>query len=239
MFNQILLEIKNGHRLQYEEKMIYDHAIKMGYVVKYASVSQLQRKRIQLSPEDLVVGSIPFVKAGLKMFGKELPAPMPYPIELKSFLHRTIEVRSLNEVQALSNVFIKPVDNLKDFTGFVVRGSDDFRLHSLNKNKKLYTASVVNLVSEYRYYIQNDKIIGSAPYSGGVIEPDLSVVNQMLELMRIYELSAYSIDIGVLSTGETALVEVNDAFAIGFYGGLTVDDYLNMLWARWRQLSMA
>jgi hypothetical protein len=46
---------------------------------------------------------------------------------------------------------------------------------------------------------------------------------------------AYALDVGVLSTGETALVEVNDFWAIGCYGfeGLPL---LPMLTQRYREI---
>lgn len=48
---------------------------------------------------------------------------------------------------------------------------------------------------------------------------------------------SYAIDFGVLTTGETALIEVNDAFAIGAYDNVPGDLYLMMLKARWNQLT--
>jgi hypothetical protein len=45
------------------------------------------------------------------------------------------------------------------------------------------------------------------------------------------------LDWGELEWGEPALVEVNDAWALGFYKGTLSDkDYIEMLYARWQQL---
>jgi hypothetical protein len=47
--------------------------------------------------------------------------------------------------------------------------------------------------------------------------------------------AGYGIDFGVLSTGETALVEVNEGYGLGSYG---LDDaaYADLIIARWCEL---
>ena len=47
--------------------------------------------------------------------------------------------------------------------------------------------------------------------------------------------AAYSLDFGVLATGETALIEVNDSIALGAYG-LAHNKYARMIEARWKEL---
>ena len=46
---------------------------------------------------------------------------------------------------------------------------------------------------------------------------------------------AYCIDVGVLSTGETALIEVNDALCIGIYS-MSKELYAELLMTRWNEL---
>ncbi len=46
---------------------------------------------------------------------------------------------------------------------------------------------------------------------------------------------AYCIDVGVLNTGETALIEVNDAFSVGIYS-MSKELYANLLMTRWNEL---
>ena len=48
--------------------------------------------------------------------------------------------------------------------------------------------------------------------------------------------NAYGIDFGVLESGETALVEVNDAYALGAYG-ITGEDYTRLILTRWKELT--
>jgi hypothetical protein len=47
---------------------------------------------------------------------------------------------------------------------------------------------------------------------------------------------AYCLDVGVLDTGETALVEMNDAFSIGMYEGMEAC-YPDLLTTRWQELT--
>jgi hypothetical protein len=47
--------------------------------------------------------------------------------------------------------------------------------------------------------------------------------------------SAYGIDFGVLSTGQTALVEANDGYALGAYE-IAEEPYTDLLFTRWKEL---
>ena len=48
---------------------------------------------------------------------------------------------------------------------------------------------------------------------------------------------AYCLDAGVLSTGETALIEVNDAFSVGIYN-MPKNVYAELLITRWNELKV-
>lgn len=47
---------------------------------------------------------------------------------------------------------------------------------------------------------------------------------------------AFVLDLGVLSTGEVALIEMNDAFSIGKYNGIDDETYAKFLITRWEDL---
>lgn len=47
---------------------------------------------------------------------------------------------------------------------------------------------------------------------------------------------AFVLDLGVLSTGEVALIEMNDAFSIGKYDGIDDETYAKFLITRWEEL---
>ena len=79
-------------------------------------------------------------------------------------------------------------------------------------------------------------ILGSARYDSeghdDAPSPCLDVVRACVATMGLGH--PYVLDFGVLANGETALVEANDAFAIGLYrGALSPRQYLAFLQARW------
>jgi hypothetical protein len=47
--------------------------------------------------------------------------------------------------------------------------------------------------------------------------------------------AGYGLDVGVLGTGQTAVVEVNDGFGLGSYG-LEAAVYTDLILARWAEL---
>lgn len=47
---------------------------------------------------------------------------------------------------------------------------------------------------------------------------------------------AFALDLGILSTGEVALVEMNDAFSIGKYNGISDETYAKFVITRWEEL---
>jgi hypothetical protein len=106
----------------------------------------------------------------------------------------------------------------------------------------VWTSDPVTWVSEYRFYVYNGFIIGEGRYDDKDDDaplPDLEIIHNMV---NDYQQNAqcpiaFSLDIGVLDSGETALIECNDAWALGFYSGsLSHDNYYLMLWERWQQI---
>lgn len=47
---------------------------------------------------------------------------------------------------------------------------------------------------------------------------------------------SFALDLGILSTGEVAVIEVNDAFSIGKYNGIDDETYAKFVIARWNEL---
>jgi ATP-grasp domain, R2K clade family 2 len=72
----------------------------------------------------------------------------------------------------------------------------------------------------------------------GYAEPiDLQAVQRAIQALDLAgeSYAGYAIDFGVLATGETALVEMNDGFGIGAYQ-IDSKNYTDLIWARWEQL---
>jgi hypothetical protein len=202
------------------------------------------------------VGSVEFVSECFSIIGIQSPAWSSYPEELESFLQRRIKVRSgaylrsMNQAEGINPVFIKPADQVKLFNGFIFypyKKREDYDEHdqeqwdivmSVDYKTLLCFSEIVDFHSEWRYYIDGNKIIGSVRYDDGpdaALPPEMDVVLQMIEAMPMSH--PYTLDVGRLSTGVTALVEINDAWAIGLYGrALEPKAYLNFLGKRWKSI---
>lgn len=212
-----------------------------------ASVAELRTAPGKSVP----VGSVEFVREALRVAGVTEPENFTYPDELKHLLRREVKQRRVGSV--LGDWFVKPT-RTKAFTGFVFDTMFDAEQYSENDREQydifmslpadeiVWVAEPVQFLSEWRFYVLGEQVVGSARYDPDGADsapvPDASVLDDAVESMRPMGLAAYAIDLGVLDSGETALVEVNDAWALGYYAGgnLHRDDYLKMLVARWDQI---
>jgi len=222
-----------------------------GIKVTNANLEALNGYQAKLEQGAVPVGSVQFVRRAMELADITEPTNLSYPAGCEPYLkrkvwHSTAE-RALNMAGAR---FIKSAET-KVFTGFVLdsdagvlglNGHDQFQynaLHALMSDAPVWIAEPVQWVSEYRYYVMETQIIGSARYdqeeSDSAPEPDLDVVKHCIADLAIQH--PYALDMGVLASGETALVEVNDAWAIGLYGGaMKPQDYVRFLAARWAGL---
>lgn len=204
-----------------------------------------------LADDDVPVGSVEFVRRVMRLKGIPEPESLSYPGPLVPYLRRSLIRQRIGDLSPESPVFVKPV-KVKQFTGFVLRPGQAFEhydehdqeqlssTHRLAGDVEVYTSEVVEFLSEWRFYVQRQNIIGCARYDahGADVapEPDRMVVAEAVT--RFEGPAAYAIDFGVLANGETALVEVNDAWAIGLYGRcLEPRAYLDMLATRWAELA--
>jgi hypothetical protein len=207
----------------------------------------------------LPVGSVEFVLAAMSVFGMDVPRPIGFPAALERFLFRRVTESTVGDLDLLfksrPSLFIKPRDAVKTFTGFVLQAvaatvPDEFEqeqldvVSKLSPSAQLWISDVVSWQSEWRYYVMHGKIIGCGRYDPDG-EEDAPAPSQtvVLEAVGAFEASgfapaSYSLDFGVLGTGETALVEANDGWALGYYtGSLTPSLYMAMLDARWQEMA--
>lgn len=241
-FKTIYLEARNG-RFYTEEMLLAEAAQKQGILPVWIPEKTLARNKVTLTNEMLAAGSVPFVKHALRALGKELPEENSYPDPLGPFLHREVrDLGSLREAKQILDagrpLFIKPMQ-LKRFTGFVTYDSYDPRFNGASDRMPVWIAEPVKWLSEWRYYVVNGTIVSMQPAPGTdeSIVPDSKVIADAVKLVSLAKIaSAYAIDFGVLSTGETALIEMNDGFSIGAYGNINADTYWQVISTRWAEL---
>lgn len=240
------MQIKGNGTLGREEACMAKLAELRGIPVFRASESQVERSKFLMAPGIVPVGSVPFVKHALRQMGKSLPEHTPYPSELSHLLYRNVQkMRSLRDAKEIVNegrrLFIKPADGWKRFTGFVAEFGDDYRFNGASASKPVWISDAVTFVSEWRAYVVDGEVIDVrfADHGGDrTVEPNLDVINKAVSALYQAGLApnGFVIDFGVLDTGETALIEMNDGFSFGAYDDLPPETYWAVTVKRWMQL---
>lgn len=205
--------------------------------------AEFRAGHVPLARDTIVVGGVVTVLSALQRLGVPLPEIIDYPECLWPLLHREVRLGTLQEVRRRyaegpqEPWFIKPVDH-KVFDGHLVgRFGDLGETAGMAPQTEIWISSVVKFETEYRYFVRNHRVVGVGHYRGDpLLTPDPNVVRSAVETYAPEAPAAYVLDFGVLSTGETALVEVNDGFAFGCYG-LHPREHARMLEARWVQLT--
>lgn len=220
--------------------MLLDHL-----QISDATIETLPQHARKLADGAMPVGSFGFVREAMHIGGLVEPVNLSYPDSAKPFLHRM--VRQCNAGEVIGRVFVKPVAT-KLFTGFVFDTMQEREAYSahdqeqydgfmeLAAGEKVFISEPVEWLSEWRFYVAKGQIIGQARYDQNESEdapvPKFETVKSCIQALAFEH--PYAVDFGVLSSGETALVEVNDAWAIGLYGSaLPPRTYLAFLQERW------
>jgi len=241
----ILVELNGKGTLGREEALVAACAEEHRIPLMRASVKQLERTRVKVLPGYVAVGSVSFVHHALRQLGRPLPEPAPYPPVLAPLLYRRVrKLKSLREARHLllggTPLFIKPAASWKRFTGFVPASVDDPRFNGASDMAPVWVSEVVRFVSEWRAYVADDTLLDVrfAEHGGDRSAlPDRAVIENAVQTLAGVAPAGYVIDFGVLDSGQTALVEVNDGFAFGAYDGVSAEVYWKVTVRRWRQLT--
>lgn len=206
-------------------------------IIYYENVKDIKDNK----PEDIIVGGIGDVRYILNQLGKTYPT-LEYPesIAKDKYLGRNIWVDTLGAVmndESKWNIFIKPLEGGKLFTGTVIRELKDFRAcYGVSQDTKLWCSDILNFVSEYRCFIRYGEIIGAKHYKGdSFVSPDKKVLQSIIDDYKDSP-NAYTIDLGITDKGETYLVEINEGYSVGAYG-LDPIKYAKILATRWAELT--
>lgn len=244
---KVLLSQRIPGRLSREEQLLADHAKLFDIPVVTATEKMMERNKIELKDDYLVAGTVPFVLQAMRRLGIKVPEHNPYPVVLNEYLHRKVWRQDrLRDVLAVrdkggSRVFVKPADGWKRFTGFVVEFSSDYRLNGTSKNLPVWVSEPIEFVSEWRAYVANETVldIRFADHGGDrSFCVDANIVEEAVSKLVKARCapSGFVIDFGVTSSGETALIEMNDGFSFGAYDGVSAKTYWDVTKARWFEL---
>lgn len=187
-----------------------------------------------LIKRNLFVGSVEFMNEVFSRIGKTnvgLPRTSNRPFEIM-----TIQ-EALDKTSDGSKLFIKSVD-IKVLTGIVLDGCKYSSVNSLDPNTKVMAYDVFEskIVSEWRMYINKNKIVDSHCYNDGFdILPDYSYAKEVIK-ENIDFPCAYTLDMGILENGRNVVIEFNDMWSIGNYG-IPNDMYLKLLKDRYFEIT--
>lgn len=171
-----------------------------------------------------------------------IPEPksnIDYPICLTDYFGREIWVKTMEEIREHPNEhwFIKPKDDHKLFPGKIWDGSKTTRLllGHVGNDIKLWCSKVIDIKSEYRVFVCDNEILDCHKYKGDwSLAPNQKIVENMVQEMKPIAHRAYCLDVGIDSSEQTILIEVNDGYAFGAYG-LRPELYMKMISTRWEE----
>ena len=193
------------------------------------------------APDEIVVGHIAAVRAGLRALGLAVPAELGYPESLRPFLGRRLWPSTINAVAAHPEswpVFVKPMHDAKKFTGVLVRRVGDLvGCGDQHQDTPVWCAEPVQFRAEWRCFVRYGRILDARPYKGDWrAHFDPAVVEAALAAYLPEAPAAFALDVGVTAAGATLVVEVNDGYSLGAYGLMPLA-YAKFLSARWAQMS--
>ena len=189
---------------------------------------------------NILVGSVEMLSKWLSINQFNVPTPIPSHV-CNSFMGRPTHIRPMSNAYDLVEkgpIFVKPAYEIKAFTGFVATDACMLEVFSQNYQGDVMIQPVIDIVSEYRCYISNDKIVGLKHYDGDPLAfPNpTTIIDCIKESLQHIDYHSFVLDFGVLADGKTILVEANDAWAIGNYG-LDPQKYYLFIRDRWLQLT--
>lgn len=193
---------------------------------------------------DIFIGSVEGTKRFFKFIGVETPKYLGYPSELNKFYNRNIKLGKISDLRNENlPIFIKPSNEIKMFTGFVLENKktlDNITMYynSVTEKTEIYMSEPIDIITEYRCFVSSGKIIEFKHYSGSCLH--FIDVEKVFNMIEAYEKSGkqpicYTLDIGLTTDGKTVLIEINDFWAIGSYG-LNGKDYVSMIIKRMEEI---
>jgi hypothetical protein len=187
----------------------------------------------------LVVGSVESTLHFFNSLGVPIPVSLKIPNELHKFLGRKINLSTMGEFRSNPKlpIFIKPYDKIKSFPSGVVnyKSTIDLILNDVPNESKILVSELVDMISEYRCFINRNKLVGVKHYLGDFrVFPNLNVVDECISTYLNPPIS-YTLDVAITNDGKTIIVELNDGWSVGSYG-LDPKIYVRFLIDRWNEI---
>lgn len=198
------------------EKFLHEYYLSSTNIIKIINDKSAFRDIIP-------VGNLNFVRTFLKIFHNindmnsiEIPEVLREDI----FLKRKYSIIEKSELPDNGYYFVKYVSELKSFTytGLI----ETLKYDSAFLRNGLYQVSeVINILSEYRCFVHNDKIVAIHHYDGDcTIFPDISFINYAISTYSKDKTrpKAYTMDLAIIKDKGTAIIEIHAWVSVGLYG---------------------
>jgi len=131
--------------------------------------------------------------------------------------------------------YIKPFERKIFDATLLSKGAQLSYFRGLEPDTRVIISEPLEIVSEWRTFIHNRKMIDCRSYAGDFrAQPDYQFIQANIDT---YEDSpvAYTLDVAVLKDSRTVVMEFDDFWAVGAYG-LDPSDYAQMLLDRYREI---
>ena len=207
---------------------------------KYCSLEDITH--FYMSDEDIKdyipVGTVEFVMAYIDRFigCGNLIRPLNVPVALRSYAGRLLYDHVIDD-ESREQIYEHWKGNLGEHGSMFVKSNERiksevngfyFARDLLDKDKlpdgEYQISSHIDIVSEYRCFVYNDRLVGIQYYSGDfTVFPDVRTIKYMLsEYRHDYgngnAPQAFTLDVAVTSEGQTVVMEVHEFFSCGLYG---------------------
>ena len=178
--------------------------------------------------------------------GESFPKANSYPLILTEFYKRQIQSSNLIKVYSSYNkgkdCFIKPKEDFKTFTGFILsEGTYDLGklIRKYGKEYPVFTSSKIDIKSEYRVYVSKGSVLDTSFYFGEGAYLDYFIVNKVIDKLNkeIDIPNSYAIDFAILEDNSTVVLELNEGFSIDSYISSS-ESYFKVIKNRWDELTL-
>ncbi len=195
---------------------------------------------LEIEEDHIFLGGISFIHSALKKLNIPVPEPLDYPKSLAKFFGRKIYESTINEISNnpnLWNVFVKPKEITKKFTGRLITGTKDLvGCGDIDMDVPIWVSEPVEFITEWRTYIRYNKILGVRSYKGDWRSQfDFRIIEEAVDSYEDAP-AGYTLDFVLTTDGRLLLVEANDGYSLGSYGLFFVD-YAKLISARWAELT--
>lgn len=211
-------------------------ADELGLKTRLTTIEEVSSGKFDmLIRSNLFVGSSDYMKEVFKRLGIE---DLSLPLNSNRAVIETTLGEAFKTIEAGGKIFVKPVQ-AKLFGGLVVDNTDQLTSWKLPLDTEVlvYEPYTEKIVSEWRIYVHNHKMVDSRNYAGDfTLSPNYDYVRFIIGKNRDIDFPcAYTLDIAIFEDGNSDVVEFNDMWAIGNYG-MPNDLYLTLLQDRYNEI---